>query len=128
MSAGIVGINGAIGVLLEKCRSLLSDGGVIVLADMMSPALVGAIDSDRRLSCVRREDVSEEVWFTADAIQSLHDEFMRPYRDALFAALAIASPHLVASLERTLRELPNDDLRGLFSGRLIESERGNDRR
>jgi SAM-dependent methyltransferase len=105
---------------LARCRALLRDGGHVLIAEILRPELAQAIEANPAFEVVARQDISEAVAFTATALQACIERYVVPYHELLLSVVRVQRPELAGELERTLAEVPNQPLRELFAGRMVE--------
>lgn len=106
---------------LERAASLLAPGGQVILAELLSPATEAALEASG-WSLAKRQDVTEDVAFTVDALQAAFERYVRPYRELHAAALRAVDPRLADRVNEALDEVPNRAVASLFRGRVVERE------
>lgn len=104
-----------VGPWLARCREL-APGGRIVLADLVAPAVGEALSREH---VVAHEDWTEEVAFTVTALEERFAA-ARAYGDLVLSVLDELEPDLATRVRERLATVPNEALRALFEGRLVE--------
>jgi len=113
----------SVDALAERCRAWLAPGGGLLLCDLVAPPLAAALERAPGFAVRECIDVTDDVAFTAEALQGLVDRYVRPYHELVLDVAGQSDPALRTALERTFASVDNVSLRALLhEGRMIEHD------
>lgn len=109
-------------------RPHLVPGGHVLLADILTPEIAEALRTDESFEVIDEEDVHDDVAYTARALQQIFERGPVPYHRLLLDVVEHEAPRLAEELRDLLASVPNEPLRALFAGRMVELDQAEQRR
>ena len=113
---------------VELCRPRLREGGFVLIADVLSGPMHQALCAAADFTPLQDRDVHEAAAYTAQALQARLEREAVPYQKLLLEVLEHEEPALARRVRDTIARLPNQALRELLQGRMVEAQQAESRR